>query len=69
MTASSVAGTSRLATVTLDTPGTRHQPNLDIATQRQTDVLAAYVAAGGSVQDVADLVGIWPSTGSVISRT
>ena len=31
------------------------------ATQRQMDVLAAYVAAGGSVPDVADLVGIRPS--------
>jgi len=32
------------------------------ATQRQMDVLAAFVAAGGSVQDAADLVGIRPST-------
>ena len=32
------------------------------ATQRQMDVLAAYVAAGGSVQEAAELVGIWPST-------
>ena len=32
------------------------------ATQRQMDVLAAYVAAGGSVQDAAGLVGIRPST-------
>ena len=32
------------------------------ATQRQMDVLAAYVAAGGSVQDTAELVGIRPST-------
>jgi predicted ArsR family transcriptional regulator len=32
------------------------------ATQRQIDVLAAYVAAGGSVQDAAELVGIRPST-------
>ena len=32
------------------------------ATQRQMDVLAAYVAAGGSIQDAADLVGIRPST-------
>jgi len=32
------------------------------ATQRQMDVLAAYVAAGGSVQDAAELVGIQPST-------
>ena len=32
------------------------------ATQRQMDVLAAYVAAGGSVADAAELVGIRPST-------
>jgi predicted ArsR family transcriptional regulator len=32
------------------------------ATQRQLDILAAYVAAGGSVQDTAELVGIRPST-------
>ena len=32
------------------------------ATQRQMDVLAAFVAAGGSVSDVAELVGIRPST-------
>lgn len=32
------------------------------ATQRQMDVLAAFVAAGGSVQDAAQLVGIRPST-------
>lgn len=32
------------------------------ATQRQMDVLAAYVAAGGSVSDAAALVGIRPST-------
>ena len=32
------------------------------ATQRQMDVLAAYVAAGGSVHDAAELVGIRPST-------
>ena len=32
------------------------------ATQRQIDVLAAYVAAGGSVQDAAKLMGIRPST-------
>jgi len=32
------------------------------ATQRQMDVLAAYVAAGGSVPDAAELVGIRPST-------
>ena len=32
------------------------------ATQRQMDVLAAYVAVGGSVQDAAKLVGIRPST-------
>jgi predicted ArsR family transcriptional regulator len=31
-------------------------------TQRQMDVLAAFVAAGGSVQDAAELVGIRPST-------
>jgi predicted ArsR family transcriptional regulator len=32
------------------------------ATQRQKDVLAAYVAAGGSVSDAAEVVGIRPST-------
>lgn len=32
------------------------------ATQRPMDVLAAYVAAGGSVQVTAELVGIRPST-------
>jgi DNA-binding NarL/FixJ family response regulator len=32
------------------------------ATQRQMDVLAAYVAAGGSVQGAAESVGIRPST-------
>ena len=32
------------------------------ATPRQMDVLAAYVAAGGSVSDAAELVGIRPST-------
>jgi len=32
------------------------------ATQRQMDVLAAYVAAGGSVSDAATLLGIQPST-------
>ena len=32
------------------------------ATRRQIDVLAAYVAAGGSVQVAAELVGIRPST-------
>jgi hypothetical protein len=32
------------------------------ATQRQMDVLAAYVAAAGSVHDAAELVGIRPST-------
>ncbi len=32
------------------------------AAQRQMDVLAAYVAAGGSVPDAAALVGIRPST-------
>ena len=31
-------------------------------TQRQMDVLAAFVAAGGSVRDAAELVGIRPST-------
>jgi DNA-binding MarR family transcriptional regulator len=31
-------------------------------TQRQMDVLAAYVCAGGSVRDAAELVGIRPST-------
>lgn len=32
------------------------------ATRRQWDVLAAHVAAGGSVPDAAELVGIRPST-------
>lgn len=32
------------------------------ATRRQVDVLAAYVAAGGSATDAAELVGIRPST-------
>jgi predicted ArsR family transcriptional regulator len=32
------------------------------APQRQTDVLAAYVAAGGSVSAAARLLGIRPST-------
>ena len=32
------------------------------ATQRQMDVLAAFVAAGGSVHDAPELVGIRPST-------
>lgn len=32
------------------------------ATRRQMDVLAAYVAACGSVHDAAELVGIRPST-------
>ena len=32
------------------------------ATQRQMDVLAAFVTAGGSVTGAADLVGIRPST-------
>ena len=32
------------------------------ATQRQMDVLAAYVTASGSVQDAAVLLGIRPST-------
>ena len=39
------------------------------ATQRQMDVLAAYVAAGGSVQDAAELVGIRPELPSVTSPT
>jgi DNA-binding MarR family transcriptional regulator len=32
------------------------------ATQRQMDVLAAYVAVGGSVVEASELVGIRPST-------
>jgi DNA-binding NarL/FixJ family response regulator len=32
------------------------------ATQRQMEVLAAFVAAGGSVPNAAELVGIRPST-------
>ncbi len=32
------------------------------ATPRQLEVLAAFVAAGGSVSDAAELVGIRPST-------
>ncbi len=32
------------------------------ATERQMDVLAAFVEAGGSVADAAKLVGIRPST-------
>lgn len=32
------------------------------ATARQREVLAIYVAAGGSVSDAADLAGIRPST-------
>jgi len=32
------------------------------ATQRQMDVLATFVAAGGSVSAAAELVGIQPST-------
>lgn len=32
------------------------------ATQRQIEALAAFVAAGGSVSDAADLVGVRPST-------
>jgi DNA-binding NarL/FixJ family response regulator len=31
-------------------------------TTRQVDVLAAFVAAGGSISDAAELVGIRPST-------
>jgi DNA-binding MarR family transcriptional regulator len=33
-----------------------------LATRRQMDVLAAFVAAGGSVPAAAELVGIQPST-------
>jgi len=36
-----------------------HSPQ---ATPRQMDVLAAYVVAGGSVTDAAELMGIRPST-------
>ena len=32
------------------------------ATPRQLDVLAAYVASGGSIPDAAELLGIRPST-------
>ena len=32
------------------------------ATRRQIETLAAFVAAGGSVRDAAELVGIRPST-------
>ena len=32
------------------------------ATQRQMDALAAFVAAGGSIPNAAELVGIRPST-------
>jgi predicted ArsR family transcriptional regulator len=32
------------------------------ATQRQMDILAAFIEAGGSVLDAAELVGIRPST-------
>ena len=32
------------------------------ATKRQMDVLAAFVSAGGSVPDAAELMGIRPST-------
>ena len=32
------------------------------ATSRQVDALAAFVAAGGSVQQAAELIGIRPST-------
>jgi hypothetical protein len=39
------------------------------ATQRQMDVLAAFVAAGGSVQAAAELVGIRPSTVNGTSPT
>jgi predicted ArsR family transcriptional regulator len=41
-----------------DLRGTLARP----ATPRQWDVLAAHVAAGGSVPDAAELVGIRPST-------
>jgi DNA-binding NarL/FixJ family response regulator len=49
-------------------PGTPHEGRIPArlltrpATQRQMDVLVAFVAAGGSVQDAAELVGIRPST-------
>ena len=39
------------------------------ATQRQMDVLAAYVAARGSVPNAAELVGIRPMAGGPESRT
>ncbi|HEV8105155.1 MAG TPA: hypothetical protein VGP69_15600 [Gaiellaceae bacterium] len=38
------------------------------ATRRQMDVLAAYVAAGVSVHDAAELVGIRPSMPSTVKR-
>jgi predicted ArsR family transcriptional regulator len=33
-----------------------------LPTPRQLDVLAAYVASGGSIPDAADLAGVRPST-------
>ena len=39
------------------------------ATRRQMDVLAAYGAAGGSVHDAAELVGIRPTPSSGTSPT
>jgi hypothetical protein len=33
------------------------------------EVLAAFVAAGGSVSDAAELLGIRPSTSNVTSQT
>ena len=39
------------------------------ATQRQMDVLTAFVAGGGSVPSAAELVGIRPSTVNVTSPT
>jgi len=38
-------------------------------TQRQTDVLAAFVATGGSVPNAADLAGIRPRPSSATSQT
>ena len=37
-------------------------PDAPLATARQVDVLAAFVAAGGSVADAAARVGVRPST-------
>ena len=39
------------------------------STQRQMDVLTAYVAAGGSVSATASLVGIRPGTVKATSPT